>query len=456
VAYYVLALIAFATEQVPALFRGRLLAFSAPSIHPCLACVLLVAIMVAKVSCIFYAAHHFIPAAEWARDLPIAVVPDNGPVLLHADALAFVNALLAIAISILLWTLAARLDDLPVNGARSLTIAGCAIMGAIAIVSPAFSSADSYANVGYALLGSSAVHPPSHPFAGQYSVINRWWGVPMVPAVYGPLWLIAVSAAAVLGTGLLGKLVALRVLSALCFTGTILAFWRMRLPLAIVAIVALDPDWWIQLVLNVHADVLAVLFVALAGVAVTRGSPVAAIFGTVAAGLVKLPYVIAATSIFTVCSQPFQRFRWALTSVAASAGVAIALGGTAFSGAVTANVGERLELLLRPEHIVTAVLAAAVLCVALASRRTYWSGAWPFAAWAAAIFPWYTAMGIPYAIVLRDRARAFFVLAPIAMLLLDPVFYRGASIAAAFLVAAAVWLIPTLAGATRVLYRAGE
>jgi hypothetical protein len=424
VAFYLAALALFAHESIAMLRKVAIAPLRAPSLNPWLTAGALVTILALKLSCIYYAAHHFVAEQPWERDLPLRVAHDNGPVMSHPDLLAFFDLLLAIASCLMLWCLAAGLDEKPAAVVRRIVVVAGAAMALLSVASPVLTSPDAYLNIGYALLGPNAYHPPSSAFPGSFALVNRFWGVPMMRALYGPLWIGAVTIVTHAAPTLLGKLLALRLLACAAFAGTIWALFAMRLPLSIVALVALTPDWWLQLVLNAHGDVLALYFIGLSGAALMAGLPVFAVIGTVAAGFVKVNYAIAATSIYALLELRRERVMYAGLSLLCAGVLLLLVGNLGLTRAVSVNVQLWLSNLLVPAHVVAAVFAVVLVILALVRRQRFESGPWLFAAWGPTLLPWYLAIGVPYALALRERARTFFILVPMGMLFLDTVFYR--------------------------------
>ena len=66
-------------------------------------------------------------------------------------------------------------------------------MLALAMTSHHLIAGDVYAYIGYAKLGLHQAYSPPRQFRSGpgYEPINRVWGEPMIPCVYGPIWLAA-------------------------------------------------------------------------------------------------------------------------------------------------------------------------------------------------------------------------------------------------------------------------
>ncbi len=386
---------------------------------------LLVAIFAAQLALVAYAARHHVPYLGWEQMLPLPIAHDDGPVIVHADLAGVAMAVLGAGASLVLAGLYAELgrSGLTTAGTRWIC-AGAAAMALLALAAPALSSADMYSNVGYALLGGAAYAPPDRAFDGSFALINRWWGTPMVPAPYGPGWLAVLRLTAAPAPTLLAKLESLRVLGLLSYAGFVAALAALRMPGRVLAIAALNPPLWLHFVANAHNDMLAVLCVAAGAALLMRERPLLAVGCIVAAGLIKAPYAVLGLLIFTAVRRPAARYAYMGAAVALTALVSWWLGGAPYLAAVTRHVVSRTgpEALL---HGLTAFVAAVILLAALLGYKRLRTGAFVMPALAAALFPWYLAWSIPYALS-RQRDLAYLLIAfPAAAALLDTVFFRN-------------------------------
>jgi hypothetical protein len=419
-AFSLVALVLFARELLGRLARVGAIRLAAPRLGVRLTAGLLVVVFLTKIAMLWFVAQHY--RESWSRGLPITI-PPLAPAG-HADAIAVANVLLAVGEAFLLWCLAAGVDsDAPRRYPRTILASG-SMMAVIALGAPILTAPDAYLSVGYSLTGLGAYHPPALPFHGDLQAINHVWGTPIIPSLYGPLWIGIISGALSFVPGLLGKLLALRTLALLAFSGTLATLAGMRLPRSIVALVALNPDWWLQLVTNAHADVLAVLFAALAGAAIVHKRPAWAVVGTVAAGLVKLPYAIACLAMFILSARREERIRYSALSLGCSLLVTAALARAGLLIAFPRTLHALHGNVADPIHLTAAVLAVVVLFAGLVLRLRFRTGGWLFPAWGPAPLPWYLTLGVPYAAATRREGTTFLIIAPIAMLLQDAMFYR--------------------------------
>ena len=319
--------------------------------------------------------------------LPLPVAHDDGPAIVHADLAGGAMAVLGAGASLVLACLYVGLGRCGITAAGARWIcAGAATMALLALAAPALTSADMYSNVGYSLLGWGAYAPPDRAFDGAFEVINRWWGAPMVPAPYGPLWLAVLDLTTWPAPTLLAKLESLRVLGLASFGGFIAVLAWLRMPWRLIVMAALNPALWLHFVANAHNDMLAVLCVALGALMLARGGAFIAVVCIVAAGLIKLPYAVLGLLIFAGVRAPASRYAFMAAVVALTALLSLWLGGAPYLAALAQHVVSRTgtESLL---HALTALVAAVVVLAALLGFGRLRTGAFVMPALAAALFP---------------------------------------------------------------------
>jgi hypothetical protein len=425
-----------------------------PRIGPRSGTTLLVAIFAAQLALVAYAAHHHVPTFDWERLLPLPVAHDDGPVIVHADLVGAAMAMLGVGASLVLACLYVELGRHGVGAAGTRWIcAGAGVMALLALAAPALTSADVYSNVGYALLGGAAYTPPDRAFDGAFAVINRWWGTPMVPAPYGPLWLALLHLTTAVPT-LAAKLESLRILGLASLGAFIAALAWMRMPPRLIVMAALNPALWLQFVANAHNDMLAVLCVTLGAALTMRAQVLPAVACIVAAGLIKAPYAVLGLLIFTGLRRPASRYATMSASLALTALLSVWLGGAPYLAALMRHVVSRTgpEFVL---HALAALVAAVILLAALLGFGRLRSGAFLMPALAAALFPWYLAWSIPYALS-RQRDLAYLLVAfPAAAALLDTVFFRGFIGLGALVLTLACAILLTLRNRSRPILDAG-
>jgi len=444
--YYALALFAVALTAVvpghrlplrmPALLE-RLL--SQPAVVP-LAVVTLVAAQHACLVLLLSATYHQHPVFGALVRMPIRFISSRGPHHLgtaYGDGFAALVLIESLALFALYWGLAT-----PTRAKFGCVAFGALLACCDAVVSRAATSADMYAYVGFALLGARAYAPPASAFAGAYSVINTWWHTPLVPAVYGPLWLLLAAGVSACGHTLLAKIVALRILGALTLAGTVGILAALKLPPRVIALVALNPALIFEFVVNVHNDLFGVLLLLGARYATMRGSTWGGIALAAAAGLVKLPFMLFAALAFTPLASPVRRARaWGASLAIALCGSWLA-GGSAYLGAVR-QTAERLTaghlgLALTGAPVVLKAATVAALALTVASGTFVEGCAWALPAFGAILYPWYLSWTLPYAAASASSLRNVAIALPVAMLEADGALATG-TLLTAITAAACLW-----------------
>lgn len=384
----------------------------------------LVMLFVLQLACVAYAAYHAQPTQSWERALPLRVAHDDGPVSLYADALAALMAIFAVVTSAVLVALARALECEP-GSSRDRTVVGVGVvvMALLGLCSPVLSSADLYANVGYALLGHAAYLPPAQPLPASFDVINRWWGTPMVASPYGPLWLAIVRAATVLPASLFGKLIALRIAAALAAFGFLSALRAFKVRSSIVALAALNPVLWMQYVANAHADIVAMFAIGVAAVWLLR-RPAASVAAITVAALIKAPYALAGLALFAVLPSRMNRLLASCATLALVGTTSLAFGGPAYVRAITEHVVSRAPEAFALAHVLAASAGLAALGVVLWRGASSGGAVWLFPAFSAGAFPWYLGFALPAALTSPQLLRSALIVAPVGAFLLDGVFAR--------------------------------
>jgi hypothetical protein len=319
--------------------------------------------------------------------------------------------------------LRARAIDMP---QRAVLAVGALAMVVAALRAHAVLGMDLYAYAGFARLGVPAAYAtPATPFTGDFGAVNAMWGLPMLPSPYGPLWVWIAHLAAGGAGSLSGALVALRVLALVPFAAVALLLLRLR-GLAFAALFALNPGTVMLYLANGHNDLLAVAGV-LGALCAVPALPLLAAVLVAAAGLVKLPYAACALLVFAGRGDLARRVAWAALSVALVVLGSLVFGGAEYVTHLTARVGADAAtglnaLTSRTIRFGLAALAITGLLTAFL-RGTIWRNvAWSLVASSSAVYPWYLAGAIPYAVLERGALAAFLILFPLASALLEFAF----------------------------------
>ncbi|HMD03077.1 MAG TPA: hypothetical protein VKG44_08970 [Candidatus Baltobacteraceae bacterium] len=304
-----------------------------------------------------------------------------------------------------------------VSAALCVILAGAALaMLAIALSAQTMSESDLYAYVGLALAEPTAYHPNGIPFSGEGVILNKLWGLPLLPSVYGPLWIAISKGAVASGHSLAQQLAALRWVEVLALGACAAALYVLTRSVALVAIVVLNPAMYDLYVVDGHNDLTGVAFVLAA--AATRDRYWLSVPLAAAAGLIKLPFILIATLAFSGSRHKFlPALGAALLALVASA----AIVGPDYLWAlrhVYLTYGGGTPSLITMAHVLVAVVAVAAIVFALAKNAFFPGGAWSFVAFGQHPSPWYLAWGIPYAVLSGPSGVAFFLTLPLASALL--------------------------------------
>ena len=363
----------------------------------------LLASFLAELQIVRVAALTQLPFPGWFRELPLLFIDENPPLGGHTPPWVG-NSLLALALaqSWLLYRLYRALRERSATQReRVALVLACAGMLAFALSThQAAAATDLYLNVGFAHLGAAAYRPPDVPFDGDFALINEQWGIPLLPAAYGPLWIYVASAVVKAGTTLWQQLQALRFFNAALFVACIALLRGLRRDAATVALFALNPALVFQFVLDAHNDLFP-LTLALGALVTVARRPWLALLFAAAAGAAKLPFALVAALAFSRLDVGLRRVLYAL-----AAGL-LALGATLLGSHGDYFWAVRHELYYQAIHEpvgrIAHVLAIGAACFAAAAaivfRRFFVTASWSFLSFGAVVLPWYAAWGLPYAIL---------------------------------------------------------
>jgi len=374
------------------------------------------------------ASYHQRPDYAFLQRMPVRIINDTGGANHIAPAYGDRFAGLALLESL---ALAAIYHALVRPRPWQLALVAIVALGgcAEALVVRAGTNADMYSYVGFTLLGGAAYTPPAVAFAGAFAVINAWWGTPLIPAPYGPVWLHVASAIAGLAPTLYAKIVALRLLGAGALLGVVAGLAALRFPPRSVALVALNPALVLEFVTNVHNDLFAVVLVLGARVAATRGAILPAIALAVLAALVKLPFLLFAALAFVpiVCRR--KRVAAYLAATACALAISWLWGGPAYLAALLHHAdehttGHALALLSEPGALLK-IAALAGIAIAFLSDTWFEGIAWALPTVGVTLFPWYLCWSLPYAVASKEMLRNVAIALPLVTFATDKALGNG-------------------------------
>ena len=317
----------------------------------------------------------------------------------------------------------------PTAGKVAGVCCGALLAYADAAASPAATSADMYAYVGFTLLGVHAYAPPATAFPGAYATINAWWHTPLIASPYGPLWLGVSGLVAALAHTLPAKIAALRLLGAVTLAATAAVLAALKVPARVVALVALNPALIFEFVANVHNDLFGVLFLLLARYAALRGATPLAIACAAGAGLVKVPFMLFAALALVPLASPVRRVRAYAATLALALGGSWLAGGPAYYAALLRHAedstGGAVALAFSGLSAVLKAATLAAVAAALLGGPFVEGCSWALPAVGALLHPWYVSWALPYAVARTDALRNVALALPFVTLLADGALADG-------------------------------
>ncbi len=338
----------------------------------------------------------------WLNSLPIPVYYDglDG----HSSAIAvpravFVSLGLGVGLletAALAVIVVALQRDARTLGRRIVLTLACA-MAALSLLAPVLSTTDPYEYVATGMLGLRAYAPPHGAFFGTvYEAIDK--RIPLTGVIYGPLWVLIDTAQTAFGSSIYQKIEAIRI-SNVGFIAT--ALWllaRSGLSRAALVAFALNPALWYFSVAVPHADIegISLLAAAFACACRSRTWPAAAFL--IAAGLVKLPFVIAGGAILAPLGGAKRRCCAWFAAIAIVFALSYALPGNAYLSTLWHYAGVRAGSALSGRWLVFGPVMALFTLLLVTRSRGSLGIAWLFHQMAPIAAPWYLFWGMPYAL----------------------------------------------------------
>jgi hypothetical protein len=365
-----------------------------------------------------------------ALPVPPLFIPTH-PELLGAKASAiFVG--IGVIQAALLFVLRYRL----VRSIRPIALACCAVafgvMIAFDLTSPAATSSDAYAYIGYAKLGSihAAYAPPETSLPGTFALVNSIWGLPLPPCVYGPLWIEAMHFLVGSATTLAIAFGTLRVLGALAFVLLLYLIYLWSRSPVLTVLLGLAPPLHAMFVMDAHNDILAVLPIVGAFLAVRRGWWLPALLFVLLGATVKINLALMGMMAVFWWPSLGRRLLFGAAIVGLVGLTYFASTGTTFIDAVLQlKLGGSPGALHRPEtarlfdgigKVALALLAVATVAIGLVWRRVWIGASGLFVALGAgAVQPWYVLWGLPYALTNGPAAELYVCILPLFAVLLE-------------------------------------
>jgi hypothetical protein len=290
---------------------------------------------------------------------------------------------------------------------------GCGLMLLSSVSAPALLSADLYGYVHDSMLGFATYAPPKTPFAGPYHVFDLLYGLGDT-TLYGPLWLAVTPLVTFAAPTLLGKILAMRFFSLALFLGLLAALRALALPARTRNIAALNPALMLQFVSNGHNDLIPLDLLLWAAVWI-RAQPVLGFSLMVAAGLVKLPYVLLGLPIVAALRSRRAKIAGSIMTLAVVAAISWVIGRAGYAGSLGGHFNH-----FHPNVAVQLTSVAAVLLIVSAAfgRRRLRAAVWIAPFFSSAIFSWYFIWALPYAVARRRLLGYLLICFPFVSLLI--------------------------------------
>ena len=359
------------------------------------------------------------PSSHWGLTLPIPVFDGDHGSSVHHAFFSFLGFVLGA-----LETLCLGAVILAVScGARvrpTLLAVAIAAFGTFGCIAPAMSTSDPYEYVATGMLGFGAYAPPPEAFAHTiYEAISRV--VPLNGVIYGPLWVSIDTIQTSLGSTVAEKIIALRLWNVCSILALLQIMRASRLAQSVILAVILNPALWFYSVVNPHADILGLVFVATAFYFARRARGSLAVVALIGAGLIKFPLVIIGGVILSAIESRSRRLAlWALAIVAVAA-LSYAIPNHAYAKDLVKFASSKAQGSAASGWIVVVpIIGLAMLMLVGFGKRAggialLFSQAGPIAA------PWYLYWGVPYAIV-AGSGEVYLAAIPLLATLRDETF----------------------------------
>jgi hypothetical protein len=226
------------------------------------------------------------------------------------------------------------------------------------------------------------------------------WGLPMVAAPYGPLWLAVTRCVALATHDLTWAVLCFRGIGAAGFLLLVyLSRYVARSVLPIV--IAANPFFIWYFVVDGHNDIWGLDAIVAALLFLRRRALLPAAFAIAVAGAVKLPLLAAAIPVTLALDRVSRRVAVVALSVLLSIAVVLPIRNLYF-GALLSHAAQRQSIFIA--HGVFALVGVIALALALLKGWTRGGLGWSIAGLGAGVFPWYFAWSVPYAVMDRKTA----------------------------------------------------
>ena len=312
-----------------------------------------------------------------------------------------------------------------VRGSLTWPILCGLIMAGASLATPISLSPDLYAYVAYGKVGFPHAYAPAHgAFTGDFSIIARWWGwkgTPVVPCVYGPLWLLFAQTAPWFAKTLAGQIFFFRFTNVIALGMLFSAMSWYGVRKDVLALFIAGPTFYGLFVRDGHNDIWPLAFFVLA-MRFFRTSMLASFLLSIASVLFKISFIVL---VPLACADGTPKKRGALFILAvicASISLSWVLGNRPYLAAMLQHApGAPPPMLSLTLSIVPIV---SVIETFFLERRSFGvTYSFIFLNFATIYYPWYMVWGIPYALPKASYLAAFAILFPIFNFIISPDFH---------------------------------
>lgn len=360
------------------------------------------------------------PTSDWMARLPLPVY-DHRYTELASVHVAFTY--LAYALAVLETALVACVAFAVHRGRVAFGVRSVAVLAAafafVSIATPAMSTTDPYEYIAAGMLGLHSYAPGPNALAGTiYAPIDVH--VPMRGVIYGPLWLAIDTAVTWFGNTIVEKVIVLRVFNALLIGVLVWLLARAGAAKAALIAIAFNPAIWYYDVVNPHSEVEGLVAVAGAFVLAIRNKGVPAMLLVAAAGLIKLPFVVAGAAAFAPLGTARRLLLWAAAAAIVFA-ISHFIPGPVYLGEVADHFHVYVAMAHSrgiDEYVYVIPFVCALMVAFVAFRRSFLGASWLFGQLSPLTTPWYLFWGMPYAFATRSLA-LFLVALPLFTVMRD-------------------------------------
>jgi len=424
--YYILVFLGLACERIFEQRHGVRTPYDRPacsriydSIGTLVLCVAsLVLLFTLRLALLDQAAHD--PGIPQSHPLPAILAAADSPVLWsepYRERISITLAFVAIASSIALYMLHRSLVARGIKPVDTVIIvSACGIIAIEALLAPALAADDPYLYAAYGELGlhAYATHSLSVPCPDLQAACEQR----VMPSLYGPLYLSYLHILLKNGGSIASRIELLRLSNAAWLIVSFLILYRLGVTFPTLALAALNPTLWGEYVGDAHNDIIPAALI-MAAALIARRRPPLALLLSIAASLIKLPFILIGTLSFLSLSGR-RRLGWTAATLILSIVASLLWGGRAYIDSLRSYSQVNT---LHIEQSFIAVVAIVLLALAFISRNIRLFGAYALPAFGGSLaHSWYVCWALPYLIWDRPKLTTFLIFLPMTSFILETPF----------------------------------